>query len=250
MEAKLLVLAPAEIANTEFALALPVTLGRGRDAKLKVVHGQISRLHCELYEADGKLMAKDLGSLNGTFVNNERITETVLPPGGLLNVGSVVFRAVYGVMPEEGNDDSTVDFGPRVHDTVTNTSTVFGGAMPDFGQAGTAHGEAPHAHESAEEVDFSMFSEDDESAPKPATPAAQTPPTPAPAKPAAAPPPVPAPAAPAAKTPAPPAPASPAAPAPAGGPNFDDVDGWLTEDTDHAELPADDEDLQSFFKKT
>ncbi len=99
MEAKLVVLAPAEIVNTEFNLQLPVTIGRGRDAKIKLVHGQISRLHCELYEDNGKLKARDLGSLNGTFVDGERISDETLKPGGLLNIGSVTFRAVYGNMP-------------------------------------------------------------------------------------------------------------------------------------------------------
>jgi hypothetical protein len=40
-------------------------------------------------------MVRDLGSLNGTFINNQRITESVIEPGELLTIGAVTFRAVY-----------------------------------------------------------------------------------------------------------------------------------------------------------
>jgi predicted component of type VI protein secretion system len=58
-------------------------------------HPLVSRQHCELYENGGQLMVRDLGSLNGTFVNNQRVTESPLPPGELLTIGTVTFRAVY-----------------------------------------------------------------------------------------------------------------------------------------------------------
>ena len=41
-------------------------------------------------------MVRDLGSLNGTFIGSERVTEALLPAGGLLTVGTVTFRALYG----------------------------------------------------------------------------------------------------------------------------------------------------------
>jgi hypothetical protein len=44
-------------------------------------------------------MVRDLGSLNGTFVNNQRITEAPLPAGELLTVGTVTFRAMYDAVP-------------------------------------------------------------------------------------------------------------------------------------------------------
>jgi hypothetical protein len=66
-----------------------------------------------LFESSGKLCVRDLGSLNGTYVNNERITEsTVLPSGDLLTVGSVTFRAVYSdqqpMMPPSTPGEATV----------------------------------------------------------------------------------------------------------------------------------------------
>lgn len=247
MEAKLVVLAPAEIINTEFNLQLPVTIGRGRDAKIKLVHGQISRLHCEVYEDNGQLKARDLGSLNGTFVDGERVSDETLKPGGLLNIGSVTFRAVYGAMPPE-SDDSAVEFGaPRITDTVSTTSTVMEDAFPGFGA------DEAEVAEAAADDDLGMFDFAEE--PAPAKAAAPAPPAPtAPPKPA------PAPAMPAAydeatisiPTPAKAAPAAPAAPAfmPPAEPAKDaDVDDWLNiADTGESEdKKTDDDDLNSFF---
>lgn len=90
-----LVVVGGEVKTAEIKLRLPSTIGRGRDSTIMLRHPLVSRLHCELYEQDGQLMVRDLGSLNGTFINNQKITESSLPPGELLTVGTVTFRAVY-----------------------------------------------------------------------------------------------------------------------------------------------------------
>ncbi len=94
MKAKLVVVGN-NAKTTEIALKLPALIGRGREATLTVPHPLISRQHCEIYEADGQLIVRDLGSLNGTFVGGQRITESVLPDGEVLTIGTVSFRARY-----------------------------------------------------------------------------------------------------------------------------------------------------------
>ncbi len=94
MDAKLVVVA-GDTESTEVKLRLPSILGRGREASLTVPHPLVSRQHCEIFEKDGFLVVRDLGSLNGTFVGDERISEAVLHDGELLTVGTVTFRAVY-----------------------------------------------------------------------------------------------------------------------------------------------------------
>ena len=94
LNAKLIVVG-GDVKTSELNLRLPSTIGRGRGTSIILPHPLVSRQHCELYEADGQLMVRDLGSLNGTFVNNQRITESVVAPGELLTVGTVTFRAVY-----------------------------------------------------------------------------------------------------------------------------------------------------------
>src|SRR5205823_5330562 len=90
-----LVVVGGDVKTTEINLKLPSTIGRGRGTSIVLPHPLISRQHCELYEAGGKLMVRDLGSLNGTFVNNQRVNDSAIAPGELLTVGTVTFRAVY-----------------------------------------------------------------------------------------------------------------------------------------------------------
>ena len=53
----------------------------------------MSRKHCELFEAGGKLTVRDLGSSNGTFVNGKRVLgQQPLKVGDELTVGSVTLR--------------------------------------------------------------------------------------------------------------------------------------------------------------
>jgi pSer/pThr/pTyr-binding forkhead associated (FHA) protein len=95
MQIKLLVVQPADQPN-EYEVTLPVIIGRGNEAGLKLTHGLVSREHCQLYIDRGRLFVRDLGSLNGTFIGGQRIETAPLPPGELLTVGSVTFRAIYG----------------------------------------------------------------------------------------------------------------------------------------------------------
>ena len=95
MNAKLVVVS-GETQSAEYAIALPAIIGRSRQANLTLGHPLVSRKHCELFESEGLLMVRDLGSLNGTFVGETRITsEAPLGAGGLLTVGPVTFQAVY-----------------------------------------------------------------------------------------------------------------------------------------------------------
>ena len=94
IQAKLLVIG-GEAEAEEITLQLPATVGRSRDATINLSHPLVSRQHCELFEVNGRLMVRDLESLNGTFVGSQRISESVLQPGDLLTVGTVTFRALY-----------------------------------------------------------------------------------------------------------------------------------------------------------
>ncbi|MEM8680437.1 MAG: FHA domain-containing protein [Planctomycetota bacterium] len=80
----------------QLLLRLPTLIGRSLEADLKVGVSTVSRQHCEIYEFEHELVVNDLGSSNGTFVNDERIEgPTFLSPGDELRVGGVTFRADY-----------------------------------------------------------------------------------------------------------------------------------------------------------
>ena len=91
MQAKLVVVEP-QLEPSEYKINLPLTIGRGREATLKLPHALVSREHCELFEDHGRIMVRDLGSLNGTFVSGQRVETAPLLPGDLLTVGSVTLR--------------------------------------------------------------------------------------------------------------------------------------------------------------
>jgi predicted component of type VI protein secretion system len=83
------------VKTTEIKLRLPAVIGRGKGSTITLLQPLVSRQHCELFEANGKLWVRDLGSLNGTYVNNEKVSECEVPPNELLTVGTVTFRAIY-----------------------------------------------------------------------------------------------------------------------------------------------------------
>jgi pSer/pThr/pTyr-binding forkhead associated (FHA) protein len=69
------------------------TVGRQDDCQLRINSSQVSRRHCELFESKGKLMVKDLGSSNGTLVNNRKVEKAIaLKSGDILGVGPIKFR--------------------------------------------------------------------------------------------------------------------------------------------------------------
>ena len=84
-----------DVGSKEIPLTLPATIGRGRESSVSLSHPLVSRKHCEIIESQGRVLVRDLESLNGTFVGSDRIDEAVLHPGDLLTVGTVTFRAIY-----------------------------------------------------------------------------------------------------------------------------------------------------------
>ena len=68
---------------------LPVTIGRNPPAEIILEGGTVSRRHCKLEQQGNHLVIADLGSTNGTFVNNRRVeAPTVLEDGAIVTVGA------------------------------------------------------------------------------------------------------------------------------------------------------------------
>jgi pSer/pThr/pTyr-binding forkhead associated (FHA) protein len=76
-------------------------LGRGEECDLRVPLLNVSRKHCELTCGGSQLKVKDLGSSNGTYVNNRRVTEVVLKAGDRLAIGPIVFTVQLDGKPEQ-----------------------------------------------------------------------------------------------------------------------------------------------------
>ena len=132
MEAKLIVVG-GKVSKNVVPLALPTTIGRGRDAKLTIAHPMVSRKHCELFEKDGLLIVRDLGSLNGTLVADQRVKEAPLPPDAEFTVGPLTFRADYQY-------DGDLKALP---DPVFEESTSPTASLPDFQLLDALHVDPP-----------------------------------------------------------------------------------------------------------
>ena len=87
VRAHLLLLTGAE-AGRVFPLDLSeVVLGRSHRAAIRLDDDSISRSHCRVVRVGAELVAEDMGSSNGTYLNDERITRAPLKDGDKLRIG-------------------------------------------------------------------------------------------------------------------------------------------------------------------
>ncbi len=75
-------------------LTLPFRVGRRPGLDLTLVAPEISQLHAEIDLADGRPQVRDLGSTNGTYVNQARLDDGPqrLVEGDILHFGTLEFR--------------------------------------------------------------------------------------------------------------------------------------------------------------
>ena len=87
--------------GARYLLAGEVTrAGRHPESDIFLDDITVSRRHAELSQrADGTVLIRDDGSLNGTYVNRERIEEQVLAGGDEVQIGK--FKLVYLVAGDE-----------------------------------------------------------------------------------------------------------------------------------------------------
>jgi len=77
-----------------------VRAGRHPESDIFLDDITVSRRHVEIVPKDGgSYVVRDVGSLNGTYVNRERIDEVQLAPGDELQIGK--FKLVYLVAGNE-----------------------------------------------------------------------------------------------------------------------------------------------------
>ncbi len=95
--------------NRQFPIhSTPFSIGRRSDSSLHLPDGCISKNHAEIIVSDdGRLMLREGGSTNGTFVNGERISgEIEIQENDLIHFAALVFRV--GVKLESGTSYHTV----------------------------------------------------------------------------------------------------------------------------------------------
>jgi predicted component of type VI protein secretion system len=75
------------------------TVGRLEDNLFQIAESSVSSHHCELVLKGEEILVKDLGSTNGTFINDKPVTEGTLKPGEILRLGKVELRIDDGSPP-------------------------------------------------------------------------------------------------------------------------------------------------------
>jgi len=89
-----------------------MTIGRDALCDIEVTDDFISRVHAMLEVTDRGWHVVDRGSLNGTFVNDLRITEQSLFPGDRIRVGNHIFKFLSA-------DDIEVQYHEAVYEMMT-----------------------------------------------------------------------------------------------------------------------------------
>ncbi|GAB3725144.1 hypothetical protein GCM10027598_42420 [Amycolatopsis oliviviridis] len=110
--ATLILDAPGQtVVNHELSFGI-TTLGRSRNADLRLADTRVSRMHCKIRWDGESAWLTDLGSANGTVVNGERVTEAVLTHRDVIRLGdsTVTFISVSQeeTWPEADEDTGSI----------------------------------------------------------------------------------------------------------------------------------------------
>jgi pSer/pThr/pTyr-binding forkhead associated (FHA) protein len=96
----ILVLRGGEGEGQHFVLSSPVTkIGRHADSDIALDDITVSRRHCDISQEAGRFIVRDVGSLNGTYVNQKRVDAAELTQGDELQIGK--FHLVFLERPDE-----------------------------------------------------------------------------------------------------------------------------------------------------
>lgn len=103
MEVALIRVRPDGKTNTLTLKRERTVFGREAGCDVRVPSPEVSRRHCEVDTSGVTPKIRDLGSSNGTFVNQEKIEDSPLNPGDLVSFGGFVFAVVIDGEPEDVN---------------------------------------------------------------------------------------------------------------------------------------------------
>jgi pSer/pThr/pTyr-binding forkhead associated (FHA) protein len=93
-------------------------LGRADDNELPIPEPSISSRHCVFILSGADVIVRDLNSSNGTYVNGEPVTETILRPGDNIQVGVIDIKFVPGVRRPKLNTSTMTAVKPRMSSTL------------------------------------------------------------------------------------------------------------------------------------
>ena len=92
-----------------------IIIGRSSKCDIQVDQESVSRTHAKLIVSSKAVVLRDLGSTNGTYVNDEQVGEKQLQDGDLVKIGRTIFKFLSG-----GNIESAY------HEEIYRLTTVDG----------------------------------------------------------------------------------------------------------------------------
>lgn len=113
-----------------------VLIGRDENCQIRLASSDVSRHHCAIRQTPEGLIARDLGSRNGTYLNEILMEdEMLLQPGDRLRVGPIIFQ-VPGAKMDLGLSSSSID-PPASDDDIASWLSSDGIKTPDGRTAGS-----------------------------------------------------------------------------------------------------------------
>jgi pSer/pThr/pTyr-binding forkhead associated (FHA) protein len=97
-------------------------MGRHSEADVRLPLPDISRRHCRFLFTDRAWEVFDLDSLNGVFLNGERVKHAVLFDQDVLSIGGFRFQVDLSVSAATGNSASAENFIHRIADAFPETT--------------------------------------------------------------------------------------------------------------------------------
>ncbi len=135
--AKLVILTQGMNGRVHELKADKTTIGRVEDNTFQIAEPSVSSHHCEVLLRGNEVVIKDLNSTNGTFINDEKITESVLKPGQKLRLGQIELQLENGAPAVPAGSGSASSAAPapapaRKPESVTRTTTTRGVSLSDL----------------------------------------------------------------------------------------------------------------------
>lgn len=124
--------------------------GRQSGCDVRIPSAAVSREHCEVVLDGAGLKLRDLGSSNGTYVDQHRVREADLTAGSIIAVGPAVFVVCIDGKPASFDPKKALSQGAKP--AATTVKSAGKGGLDDDANEGT----------SVSDLDFDFLDDDDE----------------------------------------------------------------------------------------
>src|SRR5579863_8094973 len=97
-----------------------VSIGRSPENGVVIDNPAVSHSHARVFNEEGRLMLEDFGSMNGTFVNGQRVKMVALKPGDSVTIGkhTIIISESRDMDPFFTGNGGSAKPAPKINETV------------------------------------------------------------------------------------------------------------------------------------